>query len=799
MKGNDSQKKNDNNSENLQKDSNNKEEEIGNLNINDIYTTKNSSNLDDNKENNITEPQSSITENDDNLIYQKDSLMNIEIINKEKANLEYEKLIDNSPEEIYKIITEETIDKWKKVLYKKVPNIIKEDCNILNSENTKENVKIVSNDIPRTRFREKVLVNSFSSLLEYFINYYCMENKIIYKQGLNEIIAPFLLLKYKFPKIPYYVIYNLFSGYINNFATNYYYEKTCFSLKNSLSLLTLLLKYHEPSLQNLFDKIMVTPEMYGTNWLLTAFCGKLKLHLLYHLMNKMIMDDDSTIIHYLIVAFLILKKNIFFESDLTMVPVVITTIAIDSIQEIDDIFNEAIKLRERTPYSFKLFANLLEIFKYHCEDPKAIYEKYKPDTFLTLPIFPSEIFYICYKGATKCPDDTCKNNTKNKDKEDESEYNIDNTANNFNLKKCEYCDMKLKKDLNFILLDLRILEFEGQDEKTGFLPRVIKIDQKTLNDENFTNSMVERFTEDKGNNHLIFMTSKTDFFNEFEENFYVESSQESNIFSIQYKNEKEINKDLVNKMSKKKRLKLKEYDNMKKLLIALLENNFPYISFIYGGFESIHEEISKYKTKDIFLLNHDKNCEICKLKQEENTTWFSNKFESFLKKSKTFIKNEIGSIIDKDKDKDKKEKSNGTVKKTSTLGYALKKSKSSKRFYTMDGISDLVNNYENFVKYCSLVKYKNVEYNESDNQGMLIIQKYYLMIFKLINSEKYEQIDKIDLKLIQKAEIKKKIYLNIDIIDEEEEEFNLYVKFDSESDCKKFLTEVNNKSGKSSF
>jgi hypothetical protein len=482
-----------------------------------------------------------------------------------------------------------------------------------------------------------------------------------------------------------------------------------------------------------------------------------------------------------------------------MVPIVITTISIGSIQEIDDIFNEAIKLRERTPYSFKLFVNLLEIFKYHCEDPKGIYEKYKPDTFLTLPIFPSEIFYICYKEATKCPDDSCKNNIKNKDQEEENESNKDITNNNFNLKKCEHCDMKLKKDLSFILLDLRILEFEGQDEKTGFLPRVIKIDQKTLNDENFTNSMVERFKEDKGNNHLIFMTSKTDFFNEFEENFYVESSQEINLFNIQFKNEKEINKDLVNKMSKKKRLKLKEYDNMKKLLIALLENNFPYISFIYGGFESIHEEISKYKATDIFLLNHDKNCEICKLKQEENSTWFSTKFELFLKKSKTFIKNEIVSIIDKDKDKDKKEKNNGAIKKTSSAGNALKKQKSTRKLYTMDGISDLVNNFENFVKYCSLVKYKKDEYNESDSHGMLIIQKYYLMILKLINSEKYEQIDKINLKLIQKAEIKKKNYLNIDFVDEEEEEFNLYVKFDSESDCKKFLTEVNNKSGKSSF
>ena len=116
MNGNDSQKINDNNSKNLRKDSINNTEVIGNLNINDIYTTKNSSNLDDNKANNNTEAKLSITENDENLIYKKDSLMNIEINNKEKANLQYEKLIDSSPEEIFKIITEETIEKWKKVL-----------------------------------------------------------------------------------------------------------------------------------------------------------------------------------------------------------------------------------------------------------------------------------------------------------------------------------------------------------------------------------------------------------------------------------------------------------------------------------------------------------------------------------------------------------------------------------------------------------------------------------------------------------------------------------------------------------
>ena len=754
--------------------------EITNLNINEIFNSNNSLNNKD------TEKKYNHLQNEDlydnylNLNNEKDSLMNKEVSNNERSNINYENLIKNNPDELFKTINEETIENWKNILYNKLENIIKEDCNILNSENSKENYKIVSNDIPRTRFREKNMLNSFSSLLEYFISYYCMENNLVYKQGLNEIIAPFLLLKYKLPNIPYYVIYNLFSGYINTFATNYYYEKTFYSLKNSLCLLTLLLKYHAPALHNLFDKLLLTPEMYGTNWLLTTFCGKLKLHLLYHLMNKIIIEDDPFIIHYLIISFLIYKKNIFFESDLTVVPVVLSTISIDSIQEIDEIFNQAIKLRDNTPYSFRILGNLLEIFKCHCKDPKAIYEKYKPDKLLTIPIFPSEIFYICYKGVTNCPDSNCVNNTKNK-KEKE---NIEDENHKKNINKCEYCDMKIKRDLNYILLDLRISEFEDHIEGIGFIPRVILIEQKTLKSKYFTDTMVQRFNADKGKSHLIFMTSKTDFFNTFEENFYIESSQDNNFFNMQYKTDKEINKDLVNKMSSKERFKLKEYDNLKKLLLVLLENDFPYISFIYGGFEAIHEEISQYNT-DIFLLNHDKSCEICKLK-EQNNSWFSNRIETFIRKSKSFIDEKMRG--------EEKKENNSYLERISSFQTKQKRNSGklkNRKFFNMDELSQLINNYENFVKYCSLIKYRNIEYKENDNQGMLVIQKYFLLIIKVQDNEKAEQIDKIMINLIENVEIKKKNYVLIDFVDNEKEKFSLYIRFGLEQDAKKFYNEIN--------
>ena len=199
-------------------------EEISNLNINNIIDNKNSLNNNDKKDK-ILELKNEEFNKNSNSNSEKEVLIIHEISNKEKSNIEYENILKKNPDELFKIINEKTIENWKNILYKKVQIVITEDCNILNSENSKENYKVVSNDIPRTRFREKHLVNSFSSLLDYFISYYCVENNMVYKQGLNEIIAPFLLLKYKLPNITFHLIYNLFSGYINTFAIIIFMKK----------------------------------------------------------------------------------------------------------------------------------------------------------------------------------------------------------------------------------------------------------------------------------------------------------------------------------------------------------------------------------------------------------------------------------------------------------------------------------------------------------------------------------------------------------------------------------------------
>ncbi len=134
--------------------------DINGISTNDSELTNNKSETNENETENVNDIKGNDNINNDGTKNEEiknktkqyiPTLINQEITNKEKSYNEYEKILKDNPKELFKIITEETIEKWKKILYKKLPIVIHEDCNILNSENTEENCKIVSNDIPRTR------------------------------------------------------------------------------------------------------------------------------------------------------------------------------------------------------------------------------------------------------------------------------------------------------------------------------------------------------------------------------------------------------------------------------------------------------------------------------------------------------------------------------------------------------------------------------------------------------------------------------------------------------------------------
>lgn len=662
---------------------------------------------------------------------------------------EYSKLVSEDPIQLFSTIDQIQLTMFEANLYKYIsPSGKGNDEDILSVKLNREDQNVIKNDCKRTRVRESILIPDFKNTLEKIITYYCTTKNIFYKQGLNEIFGPLLLLKYKFPNLNLSKLYDIGEVFIDKFLPNYFYEKEFFSLKSALGLFVILLRYHEPSVYNRLDSLEILPEMYATNWVMTFLSAKIRLNVLYSYWDEIIKTGDPLILHFILVSIIKFKREMIINCDTNLLAGLMTALTISNKDEIKTIMNMAFELRTQTPYSFRILANKIGFLRTNNKHIKKNYEIYKPQSIPAMPIFPLEILSLTFKSGIECIDPECKNNRKKiaVSHLDNTEYEIIEheeitTSPIFNFQSalsqyhfCEKCDMKIEKNIKYILLDLRILQYGGNQEdddldKTGFLPNMINVDQEELKSQEFSQVITDRFVPERGIYHFIFLTSSTDTFSEFESNFYFDNTTEEDRVKKmcgllkQTKVDKELNlEDALKHLTAKQMFKLKEYDNMRNSLNHMQKENFPYVGYVYGGFNAIHEE--SYM-QDIELINHnEKKCLLC------------------LEKKK--------------KKKEKKKKKNNEIKKdelTNELWSSQKKIK-------YEELNKLLKNSNNFVSLCTIDEYKGkvVDYNASI---VLLEEKNCIEIYKFDKRKQYN--DKLTDSYEEDIEQKKKNWSYYDL------------------------------------
>lgn len=492
------------------------------------------------------------------------------------------------------------------------------DADILNEEITDiKTIRIIKGDVERTRVQESIYMPSFKDYLYQIIIYYMKQNNISYKQGLNEIAGPFVLLKYKL-KLSFTRIYKLLICFIDKFLTNYFLEQEFFSLQSSFGLINLLLQYHDKELFNRFEYALITPDLYATSWILTLFANKCELNVIYYLWDKFILFDDNLFPLFFITAYLIINRNKFFVEDYSAVLTELSQMHIDTIKEVNHILDYANEIRDKTPNSFYILVDKLEINNYNSPNLKILYEQYKPNKMMAMPIFTSDIFTITYNNLIRCPDIKCEN--------------FKNIKFN-NSSKCVYCkNREIKKKLPYIILDIRIFgeelfndELNGIknnipliDLYPGFLPKTIKITQEQINSEDYPKNILNDYKNEKDKYHFIIITSDTKNFFEYEDKFYKNSNKRKSIKGVKIKQFKELDIKKVEEnfeLNKKEYFLLKEFDNFKKLVEEMNLQKFKYVSYSYEGYKEIHSFAIEHK---IDLLEHGKECFLCKELKEKN-------------------------------------------------------------------------------------------------------------------------------------------------------------------------------------
>ena len=168
----------------------------------------------------------------------------------------------------------------------------------------------------------------------------------------------------------------------------------------------------------------------------------------------------------------------------------ISTLSITSKEDVISIYNNAIKIRDTTPHSFRIFARNLYIFsRADINHLKLYFEYYRPDKLFTLPILPSELIYITYNSTIECPDENCEKYQRKYEKlihSKEFEIAYPTKTSFF---PCYFCKRKKgSKQENsssispksFVFLDFRLEE----NCICGYLPGTLILDKKDFEDPN---------------------------------------------------------------------------------------------------------------------------------------------------------------------------------------------------------------------------------------------------------------------------------------------------------------------------
>lgn len=243
---------------------------------------------------------------------------------------------------------------WKELLGVTRSERLYLDQSILSVEEDLANQKVISADACRTRANDPFFRDRPETIeaITKILTYYCKCRNIRYKQGMNEVLAPFLMLEQD-PPLPEGVIFQCFYAMIDKFLPQVFVDREFKSLQCSFQLYRLLMLYHDPKLCHYLDQHDMTPELYVTPWFMTLFARNLQPELVFQLWDFFLLEEDPFLMHFVAFALVAAHREIIFAAEISMLPQVLSNITFSSREQLEDICMAALALSEATPRSFE--------------------------------------------------------------------------------------------------------------------------------------------------------------------------------------------------------------------------------------------------------------------------------------------------------------------------------------------------------------------------------------------------------------------------------------------------------------
>lgn len=181
------------------------------------------------------------------------------------------------------------------------------------------------------------------------LQHFCVSHSIPYKQGMNEVLAPFIYLQPppKGSALPFALYDAFLFRYLERFLC---LEDSSFLYK-AFRLFHVLLLYHDPQLALHLKDQDFPPELYSPQWFVTLFSRSLPLPHTLRLWDMLIAVDDPAFTFFIGLLLLRTKRDELLRSDCDTIPEIIQNLGFGGEESIDEVVTGAVELYKATPRS----------------------------------------------------------------------------------------------------------------------------------------------------------------------------------------------------------------------------------------------------------------------------------------------------------------------------------------------------------------------------------------------------------------------------------------------------------------
>jgi len=218
--------------------------------------------------------------------------------------------------------------------------------------------QVLDADVHRTRadveeFRSTAWRQSVRAILLKF----CIEHCVQYKQGMNEILAPFLYLLPP-PRHGSLLPYALFEAFIFRYLERFVCVDDSAHLFKAFRCFHLLLLYFDAQLANHLLEQDFPPELYSPQWFLTLYSRSMPLPYVLRLWDMMIAVDDPSFAFFVGLCLLCRKRTDLLLADREGIPEIMVALQFQGEEEIDGIVAKAQEVYRATPKCFLRYLRL---------------------------------------------------------------------------------------------------------------------------------------------------------------------------------------------------------------------------------------------------------------------------------------------------------------------------------------------------------------------------------------------------------------------------------------------------------